>query len=964
MSIDSRINYKAFYEMFVNNIERTDEDQYVGLCPLHSDTKPSFSFNGKTGQWTCFAECGSGNIWRFVELKTGLTGKTEKIKWLESTLDIKLDLRKIIDNKIWRKFHCDLLANHGAIDYLTTERGLSLDTIKQFKLGFRGEKYCIPIFSATGDCINIRLYHPKPKTAASKMISYSEGTGKNKINYGGMSLFPVSILNDHKKIVVTEGEMDCMLLNQMGFPAVTVTGGAGSFKAEWAKEFFIGKHVFICFDIDIAGDRGALRVAKILHTAAESVRVIELKTAISEPRNADITDYFVGFQYQAKDFADLMKDAKPYQDFTHQQKKVRSTTFKKVELSKASHFANAMRGIEVKALVSGKNFPPYEIPNKCELSCEGKFSDKLCPFCPMYMEDEFKKVLILEDQFENGSILNLIDVSDTTLFNNLRKMLKVPTACNRLKIDTQTYVNVEELVLIPEIDFSADEDYEYVQQVAYYIGHGIRPNVVYNFKGVALPDPRTQQATQLYSEARPATDSIDQFKMNAELLKKFSIFQATEDSVDGVFSAYKRRYADMEKISGIYERMDIALGYDIVMHSALRVIFQGKEERGWMEMLLIGDSGCGKTELAKSMINHYRVGEFVTGENATVAGLMGGLSQTSKRWNLNWGKIPLNNRRLVFIDEVSGMSTDMISQFSGMRSSGIAELTKIRTEKTMAQTRKIWIGNPRKIGQTSRNMMEYSYGCIAVRELVGLLEDIRRFCFVVTAHSEEVNSSVYNERKDQGDGVVEHTSNLCHSLVLWAWSRTKKDITIQETATQAILEYAEVMGKKYTHQIPICEPADQRLKLMRGSVAIAAMLFSTNNNGNNIVVKKCHVDFFYGWLERIYNKDSMRYGEWSAAEIARKVLKDQNKVTAVLPNDIIDLLIESDFLNLSIIIELTGYERATVKTMVSTLARNNALKRMGTSGFIKTQAFITYLNKRKSGAIPGPTLSSGEEQPF
>jgi len=260
-------------------------------------------------------------------------------------------------------------------------------------------------------------------------------------------------------------------------------------------------------------------------------------------------------------------------------------------------------------------------------------------------------------------------------------------------------------------------------------------------------------------------------------------------------------------------------------------------------------------------------------------------------------------------------------------------------------------------------MMEYSYGCIAVRELVGLLEDIRRFDFVLSAHSEEVDSRVYNARKDQDNGKVERSSDLSHSLVLWVWSRTKNDIVIKEQATKAILEYAETMGKKYYHGIPIVEAADQRLKLMRGAVAVAAMLFSTNSNGTHIVVKKCHVDFFYGWLERIYNKDSMRYGAWSEAELAKKVLKDQDKVTSVLPDDIIDLFIESDFLNLGIIIEMTGYDRPAVKQMVSTLSRNNAFKRRGTSGFIKTEAFITYLNGRKSGSIPGPSLNTNEN-PF
>ena len=41
--------------------------QGLGLCRLHDDTKPSFSFSIETGLWTCFSGCGSGNTYQFAE---------------------------------------------------------------------------------------------------------------------------------------------------------------------------------------------------------------------------------------------------------------------------------------------------------------------------------------------------------------------------------------------------------------------------------------------------------------------------------------------------------------------------------------------------------------------------------------------------------------------------------------------------------------------------------------------------------------------------------------------------------------------------------------------------------------------------------------------------------------------------------------------------------------------------------
>ena len=128
----------------------------------------------------------------------------------------------------------------------------------------------------------------------------------------------------------------------------------------------------------------------------------------------------------------------------------------------------------------------------------------------------------------------------------------------------------------------------------------------------------------------------------------------------------------------------------MVYHSALGFFFQGQEiKRGWVEGLIIGDTRSGKSETAASLMKHYQLGEFVTGENTSFAGLIGGMQQNQKRWFVSWGKIPLNDRRLVILDEASGLSERDISNISGFRSSGIAEIIKIHQERPMT-TRLIW----------------------------------------------------------------------------------------------------------------------------------------------------------------------------------------------------------------------------------------------------------------------------------
>ena len=942
--IEQKLDYTIFYSKFVEGLKHSGDGFMLGNCPFHDDSNKSFSINITNGLWRCFAGCGEGNIYQFIEFKFQIKTKKDRIEFLCNELGIKFEEYKvsIINNNIYLDFHSYLLDNKSILDKFIDKTNYTLETIKKYKIGYEenAQRITFPIFNESNECINIRRYDFGKKKQKLKYLNYTDTKGK----YGAMKLYPIDAL-DKKKVLLCEGERDAIFARQKGYNALTVTSGAGSFSRGFVPKFK-DKIVYICYDIDNSGQKGSLRVAKYLMNVASKIYIVELNKVINEPPNADLSDFFQLHNFTTDDFNELLKDTKEFEPPKIQQKTTRNKEYKKVSLAQASHSVNAMMNIETKALVSGKSYPPFEIPNHCHITCDGKMGEQICSVCPVWMEDN-KIDLNLADVVDNGSLLSMIDIPDSQLFGVIRTHAMIHPKCNRWNVNIKSYLNVEELRLIPEITFTDDEDYEYVQQVAYYAGHSIKTNQVYTFRGLALPNPKNQQATQLFEEAEIAVDSIDSFKMEPEIKKELEIFQPKDSET--LLDSYIERYKDIESISGIFDRIDISLCYDITIHSALEFFFQNRLEHGWIESLIIGDSGCGKTALAKALIQHYSVGEFVTGESSSVAGLLGGLSQTSKKWHINWGKIPLNNKRLVVIDELSGMETDDIALFSGVRSSGIAELTKIRTEKTWAKTRKIWISNPRKKGEHPRYMMDYSYGCIAVRELIGALEDIRRFDFVISAHSDEIDKKVYN-RKNKQNYKMKFTDELCHKLVMWIWSRKAKDIIFESDAKNKILDLAYDMGQKYYHGIPIVEAADQRIKLAKGAVAVAGMFFSCDDTGEKIVVKTEHVDFFYNWLEKVYNKDSMRYGEWSKIQINKKELKNRTQVDLVIHDDEwIDIWLENDMLNLSVLADILDVERAETKKMISTLLKNNAVKRVGTSYYRKTEAFIKYLVDRKTG---------------
>jgi hypothetical protein len=74
-------------------------------------------------------------------------------------------------------------------------------------------------------------------------------------------------------IWLCEGETDCICALSHGLEAVTVTGGAGTWKPEFTPHLQ-GRDVVICYDADVVGYNGAHKVAKELAQVVQRVRIL------------------------------------------------------------------------------------------------------------------------------------------------------------------------------------------------------------------------------------------------------------------------------------------------------------------------------------------------------------------------------------------------------------------------------------------------------------------------------------------------------------------------------------------------------------------------------------------------------------------------------------------------------------------------------------------------------------------
>lgn len=175
-------------------------------------------------------------------------------------------------------------------------RGISRDTIKQFSIRFdsKGNKIVIPVYTKDGIFL-FNKYRRDPledETATSPKYTYDRG---GKVTLFGLQQFSSLTKAKQKTVVITEGELDCLVLWSSNIPAVSSTGGAMSFQKEWILDLAgtqLDKQdenqaipqVYVCFDNDDAGADGMVRVLSYIPNA-KIVFIPEL------PDVKDISDF-------------------------------------------------------------------------------------------------------------------------------------------------------------------------------------------------------------------------------------------------------------------------------------------------------------------------------------------------------------------------------------------------------------------------------------------------------------------------------------------------------------------------------------------------------------------------------------------------------------------------------------------------------------------------------------------------
>lgn len=916
--------------------EPASESEVKFCCPVHQEQNPSCFLNTKKNLWKCqSASCGaSGDI---VSLLAFTFKATRDVIILELSKRYPILSKKTLNPEIVEQFHKEIWSSGPLIQELY-KRGITDDLIRKARLGFNSGRITIPIYDRDGSILDIRRYLPGAP-GPEKM--------KNTPGYGGNHLYQIDQAK-HPIVWILGGEMKALLagslLNKHNVGALSPTAG----EKNWDPQFSAllkDKIVYICNDVDKAGLIGAQSIAGYLYNYASSVYIIKLPLDKSKYPKGDINDYVASEKATDEDLVKLMQEATRWYP-PNAEEEDKNSVFTPVILSEATNAVNVGKKIEINGVISTMDRDSYLVAKRVSITCDK--SQPNCAWCPVKPKEpaESGKVEI-EIKSTSPGILEMVNTPKYRQPEAIQSALGVP-ACKVVEFNVLSYYNVYDVRITPQLNIGNDTSKNVVQS-AMCVGNSVEGNTPYVFKGKVFPHPKTQQAILLLDSLELGKDSLTSFKPKTEEIADLDIFKVNEESFKGVENKLISIYEDFEvNVTRIFSRQELHLGVDLCYHSPLFFNFDGEEVNGWVNILVLGDSSQGKSQTIKNLMNHYREGEKIEGKNCTLAGVLGGLAQMGTRWFVSWGVIPTQDRRLVVLEEIKGAKDDVISKLTDMRSSGLADLSKIEKRKAFARTRLIMTSNPK----SDRSISAYNFGLEAVKELIPGLEDIRRLDLALIVASDQINIGDIN--KAQGDRPkIEHkyTSNLCQKLVLWSWTRTSSQVIFEKDSIKEVLEQANLLCSKFTDKIPLIDRGSTRHKLARLSAALAARLFSCSEDRLNLVVKPYHVVYVSKFIDQLYSEKCFGYLEFSKAQTMISKLSNPMEIRKFIsstkhPLDLVENLIYTEEIELNDICDWCETDRDGAQKILSFFVRKHALYRFKRC-YMKTADFIELLKSLK-----------------
>ncbi len=314
---------------------KRSEKTYLGLCPFHAEKTPSFHVNREKQLFHCFGCGAGGNLFQFVMRAENLDFK-DAMKLLADRAGVIIpeDDERADDEKHKRRqriYEMNKLSGRFYYDKLTKTpegriglkyfagRKINAATIRKYGLGYASDEYdalrkylnekgfsdkeiidaglvtdrngrlrdkfrnrvMFPIIDVRGNVIGF----------GGRIINDNQGDGFKAPKYlnspetpvfdKGKSLFSLNFAkNAHSnQIILCEGYMDVISSYQAGIENITATLGTAITQDQARLLSRYSSEIIICYDMDEAGQKAALRAIDVINSIGGKSRVMQLKGA-------------------------------------------------------------------------------------------------------------------------------------------------------------------------------------------------------------------------------------------------------------------------------------------------------------------------------------------------------------------------------------------------------------------------------------------------------------------------------------------------------------------------------------------------------------------------------------------------------------------------------------------------------------------------------------------------------------
>lgn len=539
-----------------------------------------------------------------------------------------------------------------------------------------------------------------------------------------------------------------------------------------------------------------------------------------------------------------------------------------VTLEEANQPRFVGRKLTFKATPVAVDQRPQLVPARLALKCSPEPKSKVCKSC------RYNHGRGCSNEMGPRDILKISTITNDREFDGLfRRMLRVPKSCPNGFVQIKS----RKPLLLTLVQPTANGKVEAVREnKVFYQGTSLHDQDPHEFEVYTFPHPRTQEAVQVATTARPVMSRWRSYEATPEKHEALKRVQASGNVMN-----LQSRLAELSKFFGesvslIYGRPIHNLMLAMPWFCPLEFRFNGKVQRAWLEVLAFGDTGQGKTEIVDRLISYLGQGTMVSGKNMSVAGMTVGLDRVDGRHIVRKGVMVQNDGGLIAVDEWGAVADEVATCMTDARSGGVVRMSKINSAELRARNRKILLANP-ILGKARRSctMGDMPYGIQHVLPLMRTPEDVRRLDYVVGFEaSPRIFDEIHKGRGEPYTGV--YTQELLRMLCMWAWSRTSDQIQITEGALEAANAASQVFSGPdgYSKSVPLCMPGDMAPKILRVAMGLAGMTYSTED-GITMVVTADHVDCASSLLHLLYQGDELQFDLFTLSDPEHKGLEWQ-----------------------------------------------------------------------------------------